>query len=63
VPTRGNAGDRRVGEDGQPLLPAITGGALCSSNGPLQNPQSKALLIKNKPTTKHHKPKKPETGS
>ena len=37
VPTRGNAGDRRVGEDGQPLLPAITGGALCSSNGPLQN--------------------------
>ena len=29
---------------------------MCASNGPLQNPQSKALLIKNKPT-KHHKTK------
>jgi len=35
--------------------------ALCSSNGPLQNPQGEALLvpvlIKNKPTTKRHKTK------
>jgi hypothetical protein len=52
-----NAGDGRAGEDGQPLLPSSTGGILCSSNGPLRNPQSEALLIKNKPTTKHHKTK------
>ena len=31
VPTRGNADDGRVGEDGQPTLPSITGGTLCSS--------------------------------
>ena len=33
--------------------------AVCSSNGspPVQNPSSEALLIKNKPTTKHHKTK------
>ena len=32
---RGNADDERVDEVGQPPLPAITGGTLCSSNGPL----------------------------
>ena len=59
VPVRGNADDGRVGKDGQPLLPSITGGTLCSSNGPLpvQNPQSEVLLVKNKPTTKHHETK------
>ena len=34
----------REGKDEQPLLPSITGGTLCASNGPLQNPQSEALL-------------------
>ena len=37
VPIRGNADDGRGGKDEQPLLPYITGGTLCSSNGPLQN--------------------------
>ncbi len=39
----------------QPPLPSITGGTLCASNGPLQNPQSEVLPIKNKPKTMHHK--------
>jgi hypothetical protein len=55
-PPRGNADGERV-DEGSPPLPAITGGILCSSNGPLQNPTSKALPIKTKPTTKHHKTK------
>jgi hypothetical protein len=54
VPIRGSADDGREGKDEQPLLPSITGGTLCASNGPLQNPQSEALLIKNKP--KNHAP-------
>jgi hypothetical protein len=60
VLTRGSADDGREGKDEQPLLPSIPGGTLCASNGPLhclQNPQSEALLIKNKPKTKHHKTK------
>ena len=55
VPTRDNADDGREGKDEQPPLPSITGGTLCASNGPLQNPQSEVLLIKNKPKTMHHK--------
>jgi hypothetical protein len=37
---------------------------LCSSNGPLQNPQSEALSIKNKANDQIYQPdqKKPETG-
>jgi len=49
--------DERVVEARHPLLPAITGGTPCLSNGPLQIPRVKALLIKDKPTTKHHQTK------
>jgi hypothetical protein len=35
APIRDNADDGREGKDEQPLLPSITGGTLCASNGPL----------------------------
>jgi hypothetical protein len=57
VPPRGNADDERLDEVGQPPLPAITGGILCSSNGPPQNPQFKALPIKDETNTNYHKTK------
>ena len=56
-PPQGNAGDERVAEVGQPPLPASTGGTLCFKQWSPTNLTSKALLIKDKPTTKYHQSK------